>query len=75
MTIDEARDRLAILENWGNPLTGAYESILIKSTRCITGIAEEQSFYDDITGSLLEYRAGGAKQYWFNNVDTDWVRR
>ena len=74
MTIEEARDKLAILENWGNPLTGAFESTPTKGTRCITGIAEEQSFYDDITGMVIEYRAGGAKQYWFNEVDIDWVR-
>lgn len=54
-------------------MTGEYEMVVPKGTRCITGIAEEQSFYDDITGELIEHRNGGAKQYWFNSIDNSWV--
>ncbi len=74
LSIEDAREKLAILENWGNPLTGEYEMIVPQSTKAITGIAKEQFFYDDITGELLEYRGGGAKQYWFNDIDESWIK-
>ena len=74
LSIEDAREQLAILENWGNPLTGEYEMTVTQGTKAITGIAEEQSFYDDITGELLEHRGGGAKQYWFNSIDESWIK-
>lgn len=50
ISIEETRNQLAILESWGNPLTGEYEMVVPKGVKCITGIAEEQFFYDNITG-------------------------
>jgi hypothetical protein len=56
MSIDEARNDLAILEVWGNPLTGQYEA-QPNNTFAMKGTAAEQK-----EGG--EYRAGGAVQYY-----------
>ena len=42
MSMDEAREQLAILENWGNPLTGEYQMEVPAGTRSISGIAASQ---------------------------------
>lgn len=73
-SIEEARDKLAILAIWGNPLDGTYKMTVPSGTRCITGIAAEQRARDAM-GKEIEYRKGGATQYWFNSVDASWVTK
>ena len=68
LTIDETRDQLAVLEAWGNPLTGEYKINVPKGTKVITGEVAPQ--FDPKT---LEYRKGGGTQYWLNEIPSDWV--
>lgn len=68
LSIEESRDQLAILDAWGNPLTGEFEMTVPAGTIYLVGIANEQT--DE---KSKEYRAGGATQYWFNEIKSEWV--
>ncbi|WP_052342721.1 transglutaminase domain-containing protein [Bacillus sp. EB01] len=65
-TIEEARNDLAILEEWGNPLTGEFRISVPNGQKMLKGPAAEQ--YG--TG---EYRPGGGIQYWLNEVPNSWL--
>ena len=60
------RDELAVLDAWGNPLTGIYVVSVPAGTRMIAGLTSPMLAGD-------EFRAGGAGQYWLNSRDNDWL--
>lgn len=68
MSIEEARNGLAILEEWGNPLTGQYESNPT-NTLAMVGTAAPQD------GRHGEHRDGGEIQYYINSPDKDYCRK
>lgn len=72
LTIEQVRDKLAVCENWGNPLTGEYKITIPAGTKVIRGIAEKQIIKNS-AGEIIESRAGGATQYWLNDIDSSWL--
>jgi len=73
-TIETARDELAILQNWGNPLTSEYIIIAPVGTRALTGTAAPQT-YRNPAGEVIETRKGGGVQYFLNNIDNAWLEK
>lgn len=71
-TIDEVRDELAVLEEWGNPLTGEYKIVVPKGTKVLTGTAAPQKHLDEL-GNLVETRAGGGVQFWLDDIPKEWL--
>jgi len=71
-TIEQARDELAILSNWGNPLSEEYHLIVPTGTRILAGIASPQEFKTP-TGQVIETRLGGGMQYFINAPSNDWL--
>lgn len=69
MSIEEARDGLAILETWGNPLTGKYEANPT-DTLALEGTAAPQKH--EASG---EYRSGGEKQYFIDKPEKGYCRK
>ena len=69
MSIEEARDGLAILETWGNPLTGKYEANPT-DTLALQGTAAPQKH--EASG---EYRSGGEKQYFIDKPEKGYCRK
>lgn len=63
---EATRDELAVLDAWGNPLTGIYVVSVPAGTRMIAGLTSPMQAGD-------EFRAGGAGQYWLNSRDNDWL--
>lgn len=63
---DATRDNLAVLDAWGNPLTGIYVISVPAGTRMITGLASPMQ-------AGAESRAGGTTQYWLNSRDNAWL--
>jgi outer membrane autotransporter protein len=63
---DATRDELAVLDAWGNPLTGIYVVSVPAGMRMIAGLTSPMQSGD-------EFRAGGAGQYWLNSRDNDWL--
>jgi hypothetical protein len=72
-TVEEAREDLAILENWGNPLSAEYRILVPKGCRVLKGIAAPQEFKDP-TGKVLESRKGGGLQYFIETVKNEWLQ-
>lgn len=72
--IDKARDELAILENWGNPLSAEYSIEVPAGTRMLMGIAAPQE-YKNPTGKMVESRKGGGIQYFIDTVDNTWLKK
>ena len=68
MSIEEARNGLAILEEWGNPLTGQYESNPT-NTLAMVGTAAPQD------GRHGEHRDGGEIQYYINSPKKEDCRK
>ena len=68
MSIEEARDGLAILEAWGNPLTGQYEANPV-DVLAMEGTAAPQNHPSG------EYRIGGEKQYFINSPEKEYCRK
>ena len=73
-SIQEARDDLAILENWGNPLTTEYCIKVPVGIRVLKGKASPQVFKNP-TGKVIEERKGGGIQYFINIVNKDWLQK
>ncbi|WOO37866.1 hypothetical protein R2R35_05020 [Anaerocolumna sp. AGMB13020] len=71
-TIDEVRNELAVLEDWGNPLVGEYTIIVPKGEKVLTGLTAPQKALDEF-GNIIESRGGGAVQYWLNDIPTEWL--
>jgi hypothetical protein len=72
-TIEEAREDLAILENWGNPLSAEYKIQIPQGSRVLVGVAAPQEFKDP-TGKVLETRKGGGLQYFIETVKNEWLQ-
>lgn len=70
-TIKEARDELAILEDWCSPLTGCYEVTLNEGTLFFKGPAKSQIS----KGSPPEYREGGGIQYYIQGFNLNKVKK
>jgi len=73
-TIEEARNELAILENWGNPLTAEYKIKVPSGIRILKGIAASQDFKNP-EGQVIETRKGGGVQYFINVVKKEWLEK
>ncbi|WP_234121343.1 hypothetical protein [Clostridium hydrogenum] len=73
LTIEQVRDKLAVCESWGNPLTGEYKITVPAGTKVIKGISEKQIIKNNV-GEIIESRAGGGTQYWFNDIDSSWLK-
>lgn len=63
---EATRDELAVLDAWGNPLSGIYVLSVPAGTRMIAGLAAPMQAGD-------EFRPGGATQYWLNSRDNTWL--
>lgn len=72
-TIEETRNKLAVLEAWGNPLNTTYKIKVPKGTKILTGVTAPQTQYLKGTSIIQEYREGGAIQYWINKVNNSWL--
>lgn len=66
------RNDLAVLEEWGNPLTEAYEITVPKGTKVLKGIAAPQEERNNL-GKLIESKPGGGVQYYLNYIPTSWL--
>lgn len=71
-TVEQAREELAILSNWGNPLSGTYQIIVPSGTKLLKGIAAPQEFKNP-SGQVIETRNGGGIQYFIDSVNKDWL--
>jgi hypothetical protein len=72
-TIEDARNELAILSNWGNPLTGSYQIQIPLGAKLLKGIAAPQEFRNP-GGEVIETRIGGGVQYFIDAVNNDWLQ-
>lgn len=70
--ITQARDDLAILENWGNPLNSEYKIDVPSGIRMLKGIAAPQE-YRNPNGQISESRIGGGVQYFIDTVKNEWL--
>ena len=71
-SIEDARNELAILANWGNPLTAEYKLKIPTGTRILEGKAAPQEFRNP-TGQVIETRPGGGVQYFIDTVNNEWI--
>lgn len=71
-SIEQARNELAILENWGNPLSAQYQLKVPAGTRILEGIAAPQTFRNP-EGKEIETRPGGGTQYFIDTIDNLWL--
>jgi hypothetical protein len=73
-SVIQARDDLAILENWGNPLTSEYIIEVPSGIRMLKGKAAPQKFKNP-SGQLIETRVGGGIQFYIDSVKNDWLKK
>ncbi len=75
MSIEETRDKMAVLKDWGNPLTGEYQAKPPENTLALKGIAAPQDALDKETNVVIEHRDGGGTQYYIASPDKDWCKK
>ena len=73
MSIDETRNKLAVCESWGNPLTGEYQSKPENGTLALKGTAAPQDTPTKNDG--VEHRDGGATQYYIETPNKNWCSK
>ena len=73
MSIDDTRNKLAVCESWGNPLTGEYQAKPESGTLALKGIAAPQDVPDHHGG--IEHREGGATQYFIQSPSEKWCQK
>ena len=73
MSIDETRNKLAVCESWGNPLTGEYQSKPENGTLALKGTAAPQDTPTKNGG--VEHRDGGATQYYIETPSKNWCSK
>ena len=73
MSIDETRNKLAVCESWGNPLTGEYQSKPENGTLALKGTAAPQDTPTKNGG--VERRDGGATQYYIETPNKNWCSK
>ena len=69
MSIEETRNNLAVLEEWGKTLKDVYVANPPKNTIALKGIAAPQ------IGDSGEYRQGGATQFYIEKTDSSWCHK
>jgi predicted house-cleaning noncanonical NTP pyrophosphatase (MazG superfamily) len=81
-TVEEAREELAVLEQWGGDLSEGYWIEVPAGTKVLTGTAAPQyaknsagEIIYDALGNPAEFREGGAVQFWINSIDKSWVQK
>ena len=73
MSIEDTRNKLAVCESWGNPLTGEYQAKPEKGTLALKGTAAPQDVSKN--GTVVEHRNGGATQYYIETPNKDWCSK
>ena len=73
MSIEDTRNKLAVCESWGNPLTGEYQSKPENGTLALKGTAAPQDTPTKDGG--VEHRDGGATQYYIETPNKNWCNK